>query len=284
MKVKYNKGGKSPVDPPKTSPESRSTYKIGDMHFMGEEADRLIAFDEYLVKEFPDLDLFQRAEQVEKFLNAKAHKSNEAMDSYSVDPALKEVKAPSLMDSFDSEFGSSMFGGSDPFDDDPDVQRMREEAASRENKKGKRNKRFENGGKMKVKYSKGGMTEYGKGGSMKEMYASGGMLKALLDDPKQREMAKSLLSKYEDGGMVDDDPKKKSEALKDLEMITKSYLMEALRKAGVGGKYAVTDGNNMGMGSYDEVVEMAKQKGVYQDARMAAVDEWRRKYGEGDEK
>tara|TARA_R110001606_G_scaffold128795_1_gene263432 strand:+ start:75 stop:407 length:333 start_codon:yes stop_codon:yes gene_type:complete len=43
--------------------------------------------------------------------------------------------------------------------------------------------------------------KYGKGGMME--YASGGMLKALLDDPKQREMAKKMLSKnYEDGGMM----------------------------------------------------------------------------------
>lgn len=208
MKVKYNTGGKSPVDPPRTSPESKSTYKIGNMHFMGEEADRLIAFDEYLVKEFPDLDLFQRAEQVEKFLNAKAHKSNEAMDAYSVDPALKEVKAPSLMDTFGSEFGSSPFGGSDPFADDPDIQRMKEEAAARDKKKGKR-KRFEQGGKvndMKVKY--------GKGGSAKEMYATGGMLKALLADPKQAAMAREILAEmgakipeYEEGGATGDPEK-----------------------------------------------------------------------------
>lgn len=203
MKVKYNTGGKSPVDPPRTSPESKSTYKIGNMNFMGEEADRLIAFDEYLVKEFPDLDLFQRAEQVEKFLNAKAHKSNDAMNSYSVDPALKEVKAPSLMDRFGSEFGSSPFGGSDPFEDDPDIQRMKEEAAARDKKKGRR-KKFEQGGKlnnMKVKY--------GKGGSANEMYASGGMLKALLKDPKQAAMAREILAEmgakipeYEEGGGI----------------------------------------------------------------------------------
>jgi len=55
--------------------------------------------------------------------------------------------------------------------------------------------KYKNGGKMKVKkYKDGGMMEY----------ASGGMLKALLDDPKQREMAKKMLSKnYEGGGMVE---------------------------------------------------------------------------------
>lgn len=208
MKVKYNKGGKSPVDPPKTSPDSQSKYNIGNMYFQGEEADRLIAFDEYLVKEFPDLDLFQRAEQVEKFLGANAHKSNDAMNSYSVDPALKEVKATSIEDQF-----GSVFGGSDPFADDPDIQRMREEAANRDKKKGRR-KRFKQGGKlndMKIKYGKGGsakeMKEYMSGGSAKEMYASGGMLKALLADPKQRAMAEEILAEmgakipeYEHGG------------------------------------------------------------------------------------
>ena len=55
--------------------------------------------------------------------------------------------------------------------------------------------KYKNGGKMKVKkYKDGGMMEY----------ASGGMLKALLDDPKQREMAKKMLSKsYEGGGMME---------------------------------------------------------------------------------
>jgi len=200
MKVKYNKGGKNPVDPPKTSPDSKSKYNIGNMYFEGEEADRLIAFDEYLEKQFPNLDLFQRAEQVEKFLNANAHKSNEAMDSYSVDPSLAEAKAPSLMDSFEGEFGSSMFGGSDSFDDDPDVQRMREEAAARENKKGKRNKRFENGGvTMKVK-----KTEYRKGGSSNEMmYAeAGALITGLAKNKELREMMNAELAKYENGGSV----------------------------------------------------------------------------------
>jgi len=196
MKVKYNKGGKSPVDPPQTSPDSKSKYNIGNMYFVGEEADRLIAFDEYLEKQFPNLDLFQRAEQVEKFLKADAHKSNEAMDSYSVDPSLAEVKAPSLMDSFGSEFGSSPFGDSDPFDDDPDIQRMREEAAAREKKKGKRNKRFENGGvTMKVKY--------GKGGSSDGMYAeAGALITGLAKNKEMRDAMKAEIAKYEEGGSV----------------------------------------------------------------------------------
>jgi hypothetical protein len=44
--------------------------------------------------------------------------------------------------------------------------------------------------------------EYGMGGSTMEMYKSGGMLKALLKDPKQREMAKSMLQEFEEGGKI----------------------------------------------------------------------------------
>jgi hypothetical protein len=97
---------------------------------------------------------------------------------------------------FESEFGSSMFGGSDSFDDDPDVQRMREEAAARENKKGKRNKRFENGGvTMKVKY--------GKGGSSDGMYAeAGALITGLAKNKELREMMNAELAKYENGGSV----------------------------------------------------------------------------------
>ena len=152
----YKAGGKAPVDPPKTSPDSKSSYNIGNMSFQGEEADRLIAFSEHLEKDFPNLDMFQRAEQVEKFVNSKAYKSNDAMKAYNVDPALKNVKAPSLKDSFDDAFGESSFGGGDPFEDDPDIQRMRAEAAARDNKKGKRGRKYESGGKVIKNYKKGG--------------------------------------------------------------------------------------------------------------------------------
>ena len=46
--------------------------------------------------------------------------------------------------------------------------------------------------------------EYGMGGSTMEMYKSGGMLKDLLKDPKQREMAKSMLQEFENGGKVEE--------------------------------------------------------------------------------
>ena len=38
---------------------------------------------------------------------------------------------------------------------------------------------------------------------LKQMYASGGMLKALLKDPKQRDMAKKLIKEFEMGGKME---------------------------------------------------------------------------------
>ena len=109
---------------------------------------------------------------MERFINSGAYKSDDAMRAYEVDPSNfapgrksklfgeESSKPKSVMDEFQSAFGSSPFGDSDPFDDDPDIQRMREEAATRGKKKGKRNKRFENGGvTMKVKYGKGGSSD-----------------------------------------------------------------------------------------------------------------------------
>ena len=209
MKEKYNKGGKSPVDPPRPlqSGEAKEFYYSGadgtTTIFKGEDANRLQAFENHLKATYPDLNMMQREEQFKKFLDSGAWRSNEAMNAYTIDPALKDVKAPTLMETVESEFGISPFGGSDPFEDDPDIQRMREEAAARNKKKGRR-KRFEQGGKvkdMKVKY--------GKGGSAKEMYATGGMLKALLADPKQAAMAREILAEmgakipeYEEGGGI----------------------------------------------------------------------------------
>lgn len=128
-----------------------------------------------------------------------------------------------------------------------------------------------------------GKKEYGGGGAMKEMYASGGMLKALLKDPAQREMAKKILME-EGGKMPEYEGGGKTSPKADLDMMTANYLREALRNAGVGGKYAQSEGGNMSAGTYDELVSMAKKKGVYQDARMKAVDDFRKKYGQGEEK
>lgn len=128
-----------------------------------------------------------------------------------------------------------------------------------------------------------GKKKYGGGGAMKEMYANGGMLKALLKDPEQRKMAEQIIAEmgakvpeYEEGG--------KMKPEKELEMMTGNYLRQALTDAGVGGKYAVQEDGSMSAGDYSELVSMAKEKGVYQDARMKAVDDFRKKYGMGDEK
>lgn len=59
--------------------------------------------------------------------------------------------------------------------------------------------------------------EYGMGGSTMEMYKSGGMLKALLKDPKQREMAKAMLQEFENGGKVgEEDPAKAAEIAREI--------------------------------------------------------------------
>lgn len=59
-----------------------------------------------------------------------------------------------------------------------------------------------------------GKKEYSGGGAMKEMYADGGMLRSLLKDPKQAEMARSILAEmgakipeYEEGGATGDPEK-----------------------------------------------------------------------------
>jgi len=143
-----------------------------------------------------------------------------------------------------------------------------------------------------------GKKKYGGGGAMKEMYASGGMLKALLKDPKQAEMAREILAEmgakipeYEEGG--------KTSPKEELDMLTKNYLMQALKDAGVGVPTAkegvkprrepaadagIGGGAVFGDMSLEKLTEYAKKKGVYQEARMKAVDDFRKKYGEGDEK
>lgn len=84
---KYMAGGKAPVDPPKSRLDSKSTYNLGNKHFEGPEADRMIAFDEFLQKNYGDADLFTRVEEMDRFVNSGAYKTDEAMDAYKVDPA-----------------------------------------------------------------------------------------------------------------------------------------------------------------------------------------------------
>jgi hypothetical protein len=84
---KYMTGGKAPVDPPKSRPDSKSTYTLGNKTFMGSEADRMIAFDEFLQDNYRDADLFARVEEMDRFVNSGAHKDDAAMDAYKVDPS-----------------------------------------------------------------------------------------------------------------------------------------------------------------------------------------------------
>lgn len=102
------------------------------------------------------------------------------------------------------------------------------------------------------------------------VYKNGGVVKAK--------------KKYSDGGKVT--PKQQ------LESMTKSRLMQALKDAGVGVPY----GSDPGKGARKEkaadtgfksgvdytlaqLTKMAKAKGVYEDARAKAVADFRKKYG-----
>lgn len=84
---KYSAGGQAPVDPPKYRPDSKSEYNLGYRRFVGPEADRLIAFDEFLSENYGDADLFTRVEEIDRFVNSGAYKDDAAMDAYKVDPA-----------------------------------------------------------------------------------------------------------------------------------------------------------------------------------------------------
>ena len=84
---KYMTGGKAPVDPPKSRPDSTARYTIGNKIFLGQEADRMIAFSEFLKENYSDVDPFTRAEEIDRFINSGAYKDDAAMDAYKVDPA-----------------------------------------------------------------------------------------------------------------------------------------------------------------------------------------------------
>lgn len=156
-----------------------------------------------------------------------------------------------------------------------------------------------------------GKKEYGGGGAMKEMYADGGMLKALLKDPKQAEMARSILAEmgakipeYEEGGATGDPKKKDSKGEVRLQDLPSQELKKlgAMDDREFRGKYE--NFHNMNLysatpedalkffkvdeakkllkekaGIYvnadvspEKVLEMAETKGVIQDANMAAKE------------
>ena len=83
--------------------------------------------------------------------------------------------------------------------------------------------------------------EYGMGGSTMEMYASGGMLKALLKDPKQREMAKAMINEFEEGGKITPEDQAIRDEIRDTKttgvaMPTKEDLMEAYKMTFAAGQ------------------------------------------------
>lgn len=98
------------------------------------------------------------------------------------------------------------------------------------------------------------------------------------------------MSKYAAGGEVDP-PKGKITPKEELDRLTMNELRKALDGAGVAGipigagaaKYSSEENKGMSSFAYDlnAMTSAAKKKGVYQDARMKAVAEWRKKYGTG---
>jgi hypothetical protein len=92
--------------------------------------------------------------------------------------------------------------------------------------------------------------EYGMGGSTMEMYKSGGMLKALLKDPTQREMAKSMLQEFEEGGKITPEEEQAirnqiaATKVSSVAMPTKEDLKEAYKmefRAGQTGSQSLED-------------------------------------------
>lgn len=93
--------------------------------------------------------------------------------------------------------------------------------------------------------------------------------------------------KYQKGGTG---PTGKLTPKEELDRFTMNELRKALSSAGVAGipigagpaKYASEENRGMSSFAYDlnAMTAAAKKKGVYQDARMKAVAEWRKKYGQ----
>ena len=131
---------------------------------------------------------------------------------------------------------------------------------------------FEKGGKM---YLTGGQVKLDKnkdgkitGEDFKIMkakkYAQGGV-----NDPEEaKKKLASLMSKS----------KKKGNPTAVLQRLTTNAIREELRRAGVGGKYAIGEKGSV-EGDYGKLVSLAKEKGVYDTARSAATKEFKENYG-----
>lgn len=95
-------------------------------------------------------------------------------------------------------------------------------------------------------------------------YAQGGV-----NDPeKAKKKLASLMS----------ESKKRGNPTAVLQRLTTNAIREELRRAGVGGKYAIGEKGSV-EGDYGKLVSLAKEKGVYDTARSAATKEFKENYG-----
>lgn len=78
-------------------------------------------------------------------------------------------------------------------------------------------------------YGMGGKMEYGMGGKMD--YEKGGMLKALLDDPKQRDMARAILSDTNTKAVTDGKAGRYEEGGEVVEMDEKRYVQKSMPRS-----------------------------------------------------
>ena len=126
-----------------------------------------------------------------------------------------------------------------------------------------------------------------------KMYLTGGQVK--LDKNKDGKITGEdfkimKAKKYAQGGVNDpEEAKKKLASLMSkskekgnptavLQRLTTNAIREELRKAGVGGKYAIGEKGSV-EGDYGKLVSLAKEKGVYDTARSAATKEFKENYG-----
>lgn len=99
-----------------------------------------------------------------------------------------------------------------------------------------------------------------------EMYKSGGMLKALLKDPKQREMAKSMLQEFENGGKITPE----EQAIRDEVAATKSTSAAVPTKEDLMDAYNKTFADSANM-SFEQFLARGVDKGDLDKLKSAAI-------------
>ena len=110
--------------------------------------------------------------------------------------------------------------------------------------------------------------EYGMGGSTMEMYKSGCMLKALLKDPKQREMAKSMLQEFEEGGKVGETDEERATRQEVESSKTATAAVPSKEDLELAYSQLFSDSNNM---SLDQFVERGVDAGDLKKLTDAAM-------------